>query len=352
MNGTQSLVATTSATAPVPGAAASAAYASGWAFSAYSPTYSFGSSGFPSGRIGFYTNIAGVKFSAFSSYEDAPVHLAGRWINDSHFTANAAAGNGLTLPAGNITNYRLLLLENLRLQKFQATFALTRASGQSRSWMGLIFDAVDRGNYDYLFLAHDGTLNNPVGYTVAANGAPAAVSGTNPANIPTCANSDTLWLRVQNDGTTVTVKAVNAATAPSESTWTSTTACYSSTAFSNVGGLIGINCSQGSGYVNNFTLKSWDTATSAFDISEHWDNFALDGSGYADETPTYDPNGNLTYDGVQQYTYDAWNRLVGIAHAYRDSGGTLQHGQTFDAMRYDAKGRRLSKAVSNTGQWD
>ncbi len=202
------------------------------------------------------------------------------------------------------------------------------------------------------FLAHDGTLNNPVGYTVAANGGSGRGFRNQPGQHPHLRNSDTLWLRVQNDGTTVTVKAVNAATAPSESTWTSTTACYSSTAFSNVGGLIGINCSQGSGYVNNFTLKSWDTATSAFDITEHYDNFTVDGSGYASETPTCDLAGNLTYDGVQQYTYDAWNRLIGIAHAYRDSSGTLQRGQTFDAMRYDPKGRRLSKAVSNTGQWD
>jgi len=76
----------------------------------------------------------------------------------------------------------------------------------------------------------------------------------------------------------------------------------------------------------------------------------VDGSGYASETPTYDYNGNLTYDGVQQYTYDAWNRLVGLPTPYRDSGVT--HGQTFDWMQYDARGRRVSKAVSNTGQWD
>ena len=35
---------------------------------------------------------------------------------------------------------------------------------------------------------------------------------------------------------------------------------------------------------------------------------------------TYDRNGNLTYDGLQQYTYDAWNRMMTAAHAYSDSG--------------------------------
>ncbi len=151
---------------------------------------------------------------------------------------------------------------------------------------------------------------------------------------------------------TLTVKAINASAAPSESTWSSTTACYSSTAFSSPGGMLGFLIQNGFAYVDELTIKSWDTATSAFDITEHYDNFTVDGSGYASETPTYDLAGNLTYDGIQQYTYDAWNRLISVAHAYRDSGGTLQHGQTFDAMRYDAKGRRLSKAVSNSGQWD
>ncbi len=88
--------------------------------------------------------------------------------------------------------------------------------------------------------------------------------------------------------------------------------------------MMGLLVQSGIAYVDELTIKSWDTATSAFDITEHYDNFTVDGSGYASETPRTDNNGNLTYDGVQQYAYDAWNRLVGIAHAYRDSGGTLR----------------------------
>ncbi len=41
-----------------------------------------------------------------------------------------------------------------------------------------------------------------------------------------------------------------------------------------------------------------------------------------------------------------------IAHAYRDSSGTLQHGQIFDTMVYDGRNRRIQKTISNTGQWD
>ncbi len=227
----------------------SAGYIGGWSFSEYAPPYSFGSSGFPSGRIGYYTTIAGVAFSGFESPEAAPVHLNGRWINDSGYAVNVAGGNGLTLSAGGPTEYNNILLENLRLQKFQATFALTRATGQSRSWIGFVFNSAERGNFNYLGIYHDSVLNNPAGFLVSPSAAPSAVTGdTHPSNVPTCGATDTLWVRVQNDGTTVTVKAINTPTAPSESTWSSTTACYSnSTGFSNIGGMIGFNCTQGRG---------------------------------------------------------------------------------------------------------
>ena len=76
--------------------------------------------------------------------------------------------------------------------------------------------------------------------------------------------------------------------------------------------------------LTHFTLKSWDVATSAFDITEADDSFGVDSNGYVDDTLANDSNGNLLYDGTQAYTYDAWNRLKTVAHAYRDSGGTLQ----------------------------
>ena len=181
-NGVSTQVASTSYPAPVAGVATGAGYAGGWSFSEYAPGYSFGSDGFPSGQIGFYTTVAGTTFTAFSSYECAPVRLSGRWLNDSHFGTNTTAGNGLTLPAGNITNYRLILLENLRLQKFQATFAVTRASGATRSWMGLVFNAADRGNYDYVAINHDSTPNNPIGYATTPTTYPTAAPA--PTNCP------------------------------------------------------------------------------------------------------------------------------------------------------------------------
>ncbi|HEY8666196.1 MAG TPA: hypothetical protein VIL86_06010 [Tepidisphaeraceae bacterium] len=91
--------------------------------------------------------------------------------------------------------------------------------------------------------------------------------------------------------------------------------------------------------IDNLTVKSYDAANSSFDITEHVDPFTVDGSGYANETPVYDLTGNLTFDGVYQYSYDAWNRLITTTKTYRDGNGDLQSGQTFDIMSYDGRGR-------------
>ena len=54
-------------------------------------------------------------------------------------------------------------------------------------------------------------------------------------------------------------------------------------------------------------------------------------------TPTYDGNGNLTFDGTFTYGYDAENRLISASGA----GNTA-------AYAYDAQGRRKSKTVNGT----
>jgi RHS repeat-associated protein len=107
--------------------------------------------------------------------------------------------------------------------------------------------------------------------------------------------------------------------------------------------------------VSNFSLQSYDTATSSFDITEATEDFSVDGSNFANGNSTNlasDSNGNQTYDGTQVYTYDAWNRLITVSHGYRDGSNNLQHGQAAVTCSYDARGRRITKAVANTGNWD
>ena len=148
----------------------------------------------------------------------------------------------------------------------------------------------------------------------------------------------------------MTAKVVKSSSAPSEATWSSTGACFSTSSYTISGGQLGF-VSNGYLHIDDLTIKSWNTSSSAFDITEHVDDFTINGSGYVEETIDYDRNGNLTYDGVQKYSYDAWNRLVSVAHAYR-SAGTVHAGQTSVTMKYDGKGRRIQKAIANSGQWD
>lgn len=67
--------------------------------------------------------------------------------------------------------------------------------------------------------------------------------------------------------------------------------------------------------------RMYNDTTSSY-MTELVEHFTTDGSGYAEETPTYDADGNLTYDGTQQYTYDAWNRLKTIADHLNETSAT------------------------------
>jgi YD repeat-containing protein len=55
-------------------------------------------------------------------------------------------------------------------------------------------------------------------------------------------------------------------------------------------------------------------------------------------TPTYDGNGNLTFDGIFTYGYDAENRLTSVT----------QGGTTIATYAFDAQGRRKLKTVGGT----
>lgn len=61
-------------------------------------------------------------------------------------------------------------------------------------------------------------------------------------------------------------------------------------------------------------------------------------------TPSYDGNGNVTYDGSFTYCYDAENRLTAAIN-----GGTCTApGITVAAYAFDAQGRRKTKTVNGT----
>jgi RHS repeat-associated protein len=55
--------------------------------------------------------------------------------------------------------------------------------------------------------------------------------------------------------------------------------------------------------------------------------------------------------GTRQVTYDPWNRLVVVKRAYRNAGG-LQNGSQIAEIRYDGLGRRISKAITHSADWN
>ncbi len=81
------------------------------------------------------------------------------------------------------------------------------------------------------------------------------------------------------------------------------------------------------------------------DVDDVIDDFVIDDDfGGTDITPTYDDNGNLTFDGSFKYVYDAWNRLV---KATLDDSNVTIHVAVFDGL-----GRRVKKTVTNSGDLD
>jgi RHS repeat-associated protein len=84
---------------------------------------------------------------------------------------------------------------------------------------------------------------------------------------------------------------------------------------------------------NSYWSYPTATASTVSYTANNLDQYSAIGS----VTPTYDGNGNLTFDGVFTYGYDAENRLISASGA----GNTASYA-------YDAQGRRKSKTVNGT----
>jgi RHS repeat-associated protein len=84
--------------------------------------------------------------------------------------------------------------------------------------------------------------------------------------------------------------------------------------------------------------NSWLAYPAAASTISYTANALNQYSAVGSVTPTYDGNGNLTYDGIFTYAYDAESRLTSIK----------QGATTIATYLYDAQGRRKSKAVGAT----
>ena len=92
------------------------------------------------------------------------------------------------------------------------------------------------------------------------------------------------------------------------------------------------------------TDNSWWSVPSSASSVSYTANSLNQYSAVAAVTPTYDANGNLTYDGTYTYCYSAESQLTKILSAGTCASPTT----TVATYTYDAQGRRKTKTVGGT----
>jgi len=229
--------------------------------------------------------------------------------------------------------------------------------------VSLIFDAVTRIILIAFQIIRDYMMPFMVsGYAIRDGHLPLGVSGT-PGTGVWPVNATKSWVRVTSDGTTVAVKLI-----------VNQQHAHRYRLVQRRYGLVQLQLQSQRRHdglsfsyrditdaeIDDLTIKSDTDANGSYETTEHIDRFTADASGFVPQGPEYDLAGNLTYDGVYAYSYDAWNRLVKVSKAFKEgtdnSGdvtlGSLQTGSVVATMTYDGRGRRISKAVGNSGYLD
>ena len=243
------------------------------------------------------------------------------------------------------------LLRNVRLDEFQATFSFARYDS-NQTYMYFAFNAKDQNHYNRVLIYHYNTPTAPKGYEVIDGGVQSAVDYTTRdatgGRVPALGPSDILWVRVECEYNVVKIWCK--ANGDASSGWPEAgDYCFRSSDFDTDGGMLGFF--SGSGYVDDLTIKRSDGAGGWESTAEIVEDFEVDANGRATDPLAHDAAGNLTYDGKYEYTYDAWNRLATVTRAW-DGGGSGKQGATIATMVYDGTGRRISKTVEYSGDWD
>ncbi|MHC4717517.1 MAG: RHS repeat-associated core domain-containing protein, partial [Planctomycetota bacterium] len=309
--------------------------------------------GYPWGKVGLVTNADETSFDYVYAADDAlNADMLGRWLNNTH-NSNVQSNTLYTATSWDAA-YNPKLLRNVRLGRFEATFSFKR-NGQPERYVDFILNAGERDEYNRLRIYHKNTANKtaPERVRIVDGGLTESVAGTGTAsNMPDLTYSNTLWARVAHDGTNVTVKCLqDDVDAPTEQEWSAASLCYSTTNLGS-GGHIGFGA--GDGYVDDLTVKSDTDENGSFETTEVVEDFNVT-SGSAEDKFEHDAAGNLTYDGLRAYAYDAWSRLAEVKRAYPDDDdgdSDCEKGSWIATLRYDALGRRIIKAVGNSADWD
>ncbi len=320
----------------------------------------FGSLGLRPGRVGLYSETGGVEFKRWRVTDAAQqADITSAW--DSQSDMGIATGpTRLYLKADrNEWASHAILLKGVQggaSDGLEMTFSATLNGG-----FGVCFDAFDRNTMTFMWLPHYSGTYTP---SVTANrfengGANTSYANSLGNNNQVNSSNGTLWYRL-----TVRPNLVEVRMAASEAGLNSASPFYRSTSIPIAGGQLGFLVQDNRTDIDNVTVKrdhdNDGSFTDAGTVIEHVEDFDISANGGGgtgmegrDAGPTYDAAGNLTYDGVFAYGYDAWNRLTTIHKAYRDpSTNNVTQGSLLATYVYDGLNRRVSRHVTNSGRHD
>jgi len=262
--------------------------------------------GYPSGRVGIYTESALVTFDRSTIWpHDKPSDLAGRW--DRYSSSDTQSGS-LVLINSDTRRYYPSLLRGARHEAdkpWRATFRFRR-SGASRNRDGLrfLFNATDWDTYCSVGLYHQSGSAWSVGGTQRVKSKGTSVSGTwTSGNMALASNqNDDLWVRFEYTpgNNKLTMKTVVDNTGePNDSTWGGTVIAYESTNFTMTGGRVGFRATYGTAYVKEFKLETDNDDNGMFTTEYVEDIGASWAGGYTDIEHESDAAGNLTFESTR-----------------------------------------------------
>ncbi|QQE13182.1 hypothetical protein JD969_06895 [Planctomycetota bacterium] len=321
--------------------------------------------GYPAGRVGLFTTQSGVKFDSFLHMDSFTAQdFLGRWANYSLMPLNTEGGkNRVQLSWSYGYQTYPLLMKGSYLDDFETTFSFERKTSDTHThMMQLVFGARDINNFKALIFSHNDVTKKTSSstirsYTIDNGGTIQYASGTyTSANYPDVTESDKLWVRVQRVNGVIEVRIVKSAAsvnydASIDSALNSASVCYTVTGLGDEGGQVGLLSTGATSYVDDFLVRTDSNGDGTFDRVEHFDDFEVTDS-YAQNTYEYDAAGNMTFDGVYAYTYDAWNRMTQVYKAHRNTLGNVENGALVQSNQYDALGKRIIKQVHNSDNLD
>ncbi len=305
---------------------------------------SLGASGpVPAGMVGIVASSTSISVDSFTVNDRAGPHVVdGRWISTNGDVRVDDGGTANNLRVGGDGNRNLTLYQGFRGSKYQADFDMTWNGNTN---MGVVLHAQNPTNYMFVRF-HVAAAGRPTLYEVTGNG---ALSSKTVGSVTSLTGSTTYACRVMIDDD------------PND------------TALQRLRVYIDTNANgfdAGDVYLTSFALDDtwsggsfgfWRQAGTSAQFAEY-DNLEIRvdttaNNSYTDEDVavdldfdaaevalTYDKNGNVTSDGLFDYIYGAWNRVVEVRLPDADSPIA-----SIEAFEYDGLNRRVRKTVTNWG---